>query len=748
MYRDLPYEAEREELIRALNERLRELDQKVDSIQRVTGTAPIGPAQEQPSPGVPPTESQEPSRELPYPTVPSRPISRTDGRSPYNRSRYPGLGQADRRPPQPTNLEASVQYHSGGVGQNLARIQIDYQLAPGASVVTAYMNEDQDNYRTAKLEGNFVAGQPIVVWVEQPKQDEPSKTYWFYVTASSAAAWGYPTGRTAKLSVTVSPASAPVNLSSFTVTTPVVKTSPVPTGTFRFSFTKPSDGKLFLYHVYRRWYTDATFSTPATGWEYLGNVGASAPPGAVTEDFGEWPFPASPEYLGFQLRAVARTVDSDGVNLEQQAGIPEAFITVPASDGLDLTAVDGATIGPGLTKDPSGGKLKLATADLSNMVMNPGFEDGLEHWRQEAGSVTADSTKVYTGTKSARLVGSGGDAELSSASIGPIRPGDQIYVESYVYLVSGSMIRLFGYWLDANGAAISALPVAFTNTTGSWGKLSLVGTAPASTSGMQLRFDLGDQAGEAHVDNVVARRVIDSQSLLSDSVVGQNKIAADALSNGLELQGGKLQVRISSGLKFNGNLLEADYDGTEVTIDANGRLTVGGVPAPDITSGQFIVGVTIAAAQVLAGLFQGHELELTKNNVKTEIRNLWDGNAYSGLRVSSTLTGEKALVQPSYMSVEYPSYGRVSWIQCDSGKATVAAQYSGTSEVLLVADSSGGIVSINSLQVLKSRITGWGTISGTTTRGGFDTGTVTLQELAWRLGQLIVDLKTHGLIGA
>jgi len=38
------------------------------------------------------------------------------------------------------------------------------------------------------------------------------------------------------------------------------------------------------------------------------------------------------------------------------------------------------------------------------------------------------------------------------------------------------------------------------------------------------------------------------------------------------------------------------------------------------------------------------------------------------------------------------------------------------------------------------------TTTGTISRAGFDTGTVTLANLAQRVGQIIADLRTHGLV--
>lgn len=64
---------------------------------------------------------------------------------------------------------------------------------------------------------------------------------------------------------------------------------------------------------------------------------------------------------------------------------------------------------------------------------------------------------------------------------------------------------------------------------------------------------------------------------------------------------------------------------------------------------------------------------------------------------------------------------------------------------------NAGVVSklyMNGVQVVSQRKTGWGVNSGTETRTGFNTTTVTLEQLAERVIALLTDLKAHGMIGA
>jgi hypothetical protein len=50
-------------------------------------------------------------------------------------------------------------------------------------------------------------------------------------------------------------------------------------------------------------------------------------------------------------------------------------------------------------------------------------------------------------------------------------------------------------------------------------------------------------------------------------------------------------------------------------------------------------------------------------------------------------------------------------------------------------------------QVVNTRATGWGSMTGTATRSAYDTATVTTAQLAERVKALVDDLRAHGLIG-
>lgn len=59
-----------------------------------------------------------------------------------------------------------------------------------------------------------------------------------------------------------------------------------------------------------------------------------------------------------------------------------------------------------------------------------------------------------------------------------------------------------------------------------------------------------------------------------------------------------------------------------------------------------------------------------------------------------------------------------------------------------------GIISVSGSQTLTSRRTGWTAATGTASRAGFATTTVSLETLAQNVKALMDDLITHGIIGA
>lgn len=90
-----------------------------------------------------------------------------------------------------------------------------------------------------------------------------------------------------------------------------------------------------------------------------------------------------------------------------------------------------------------------------------------------------------------------------------------------------------------------------------------------------------------------------------------------------------------------------------------------------------------------------------------------------------------------------PAEGALGYAPLSVNATTGVVTFTGNLEL-----TAGTGVLVNGLQVLGSRITGWGVPTGTATRSTFDTSSVTTAQLAERVKALIDDLTAHGLIGA
>lgn len=86
------------------------------------------------------------------------------------------------------------------------------------------------------------------------------------------------------------------------------------------------------------------------------------------------------------------------------------------------------------------------------------------------------------------------------------------------------------------------------------------------------------------------------------------------------------------------------------------------------------------------------------------------------------------------------------------GKAALAgAAFAGAISapgLALAGDADvAGAYKIDAVKVVGNRVTGWGTPTGTASRAAFDTGAISVSQLAQRVKALIDDLRAHGLIG-
>lgn len=121
------------------------------------------------------------------------------------------------------------------------------------------------------------------------------------------------------------------------------------------------------------------------------------------------------------------------------------------------------------------------------------------------------------------------------------------------------------------------------------------------------------------------------------------------------------------------------------------------------------------------------------------------GNSAYGLICNGTYTNAAIRVaDDQYIGLR--ANNAIKFKYDTTGTTRVQFLSSGTERVGLNMSGTPGLF-LNSTQVVSTRITGWAAATNTKSKATFDTTTVTLPNLAARVGQLIDDLMTHGLIG-
>jgi len=119
------------------------------------------------------------------------------------------------------------------------------------------------------------------------------------------------------------------------------------------------------------------------------------------------------------------------------------------------------------------GSARLLTGVGSNLVSNPGFEQGQTNWLLQGTGLTVvtDATRAHSGSSYTQISDSdtNGGPDVMGQDV-PVQPGDQLTFGGWVYLESGGCGSL-GWWLkveDANHNAINWINAGASPTTSGW----------------------------------------------------------------------------------------------------------------------------------------------------------------------------------------------------------------------------------------------------------------------------------------
>jgi hypothetical protein len=126
-----------------------------------------------------------------------------------------------------------------------------------------------------------------------------------------------------------------------------------------------------------------------------------------------------------------------------------------------------------------------------------------------------------------------------------------------------------------------------------------------------------------------------------------------------------------------------------------------------------------------------------------------DGEAGLYVRVDTepTSTAKVQSADGQWWSLVPPTSITVSTIISAGSSITADTTVNAGTVVSAGTSMDSPLYQVAGTQVVGPQIVGWGDPTGSASRAAFSAGTVTLTSLAAHVGQLIKDLKTHGLLG-
>jgi hypothetical protein len=134
----------------------------------------------------------------------------------------------------------------------------------------------------------------------------------------------------------------------------------------------------------------------------------------------------------------------------------------------------------------------------------------------------------------------------------PCQPGDQFWVEAYVYKLGGGTTNLWGRWngvgttIMGGAVADSGVPASVT-TTGVWTRIGATFTAPPGATGFQPFFDGSPSAGNGiWFDDIYVMRRGDGRVLVDGSITGR-MIAGNAIQSSDYVSYPDYEVPVSLG---------------------------------------------------------------------------------------------------------------------------------------------------------------------------------------------------------
>lgn len=385
-----------------------------------------------------------------------------------------------------------------------------------------------------------------------------------------------------------------------------------------------------------------------------------------------------------------------------------------ADDVRFMEATDLQTVAPesfGTSLEVRDGVLYLNLSDTSNLVRNPGFEERPDLTGWESAGATLD----YVGAQSAGHVGE----RLKLEPGGWARESDWHYTHSgREYLVSvaissdpgaAGIAKVQAMLLDGAGEQPATIDVV-TKAAGVVGTVTAKLTIPTGTARFRLLLTNTEAATYCwYFDSVLVRPVTltgpgaqtDADGYLVPKVSATISVGADGnlTVSGLPRVAG---LPTLPNTYYPAGAAIINTLDSKVYRTADGNTWLKSTDPQDLVSGAIASGVTLAAAQVNAGTFNGFTftgctLSLNYNGVTTTINNAADGSSYSGLKTVNNSTGEVTSIRPTGLRWAPGSpYSGTDCVELSGYYDSTAVHYYG--RLLLKSTGSGPYVTIQANQ--------------------------------------------------
>ena len=292
-------------------------------------------------------------------------------------------------PPQPTDLDWTLAVisngHNDATGANITLVRATVTTTdPDANVYSMHRykgaSAPTDPSRWVDISNNQArAATGSTILEDYVDRESASVRYWYCLVASSTRYIKFPDAVSSAKYVDIAPAGIPAQVSGFSIT---LYTSPptagpgttggLPSGQLEFNFTAPAgDLDWWTTSIYRRFCTDASYATPVSGALGLWHSVFSKDTSFRQTDW--WPL-GDAQFSQWKIQSVSRAV-LGGEQIENTTSAPTVNLAIPASTGIDMSKVNGTTVGAGL--QVAGGRLGIKTSSTvgvdggNNVIVNP-----------------------------------------------------------------------------------------------------------------------------------------------------------------------------------------------------------------------------------------------------------------------------------------------------------------------------------------------------------------------------------------